>query len=348
MHDSQLEHHYRDREGIAGPGDMTGARWCFVWRDTSRLLLLITLYPAAVVAQVPLPDWTATEEMRIDGRAEDLTSINWVAVSQHGDIAIAQPQDHRVLFYSRDGKLIGKFGRLGEGPGEFRGVGPLRWIGDTLQVYDYALRRSTWVRPGGSVVRTVRDASPVSAGPSDPVPCVNQGGGRRLTNPFCARTVRNAAVDSSLFSIIAQSTPTSTRGRYTITVLRRNGDTVFSESLTAPSVRIPKWYSDSMIDVMTALRGPDARAFFQRTMPAYFQPVRVVFFGTDGTIWVMYWAEPRGGTGEYLVLDANGKALATVSLPRTLVLQGVSRSTVWGVLTDDDGVDSVVRYHVRH
>jgi hypothetical protein len=102
-----------------------------------------------------------------------------------------------------------------------------------------------------------------------------------------------------------------------------------------------------MTDLMARRMGPDAKAFYQETMPSYFPPVQFAFVGTDGTTWLMYWAAPGAATRQYVVLGSNGDPLATVVLPKSVLPQVISRHVMWGVLTDADGIDSVVRYRVQ-
>lgn len=59
-----------------------------------------------------------------------------------GNIAIADRGLYEVRVYSRQGRLIGKSGRRGEGPGDFVNVTRLwRGAGDTLMVFDMAQKR---------------------------------------------------------------------------------------------------------------------------------------------------------------------------------------------------------------
>jgi hypothetical protein len=89
-------------------------------------------------------------DLTIDGDKEDLVGISWMAVSRSGLIAITQEQDHAVRLYSPAGRQVARIGREGGGPGEFRDVGALGWVGDTLWVWDHALERLAYVLPDGT------------------------------------------------------------------------------------------------------------------------------------------------------------------------------------------------------
>jgi hypothetical protein len=79
----------------------------------------------------------AIEEVRIHGVAADLVPVpfGWqrgIAIARDGSITVAQPQDNTIRFFSVAGTERGRFGRAGDGPGEFRRLGGLGWLGDTL------------------------------------------------------------------------------------------------------------------------------------------------------------------------------------------------------------------------
>ena len=65
-----------------------------------------------------------------------------------------EPQDSRVRVYDSTGNLVTMVGRSGEGPGEFRSVGPVFWAADTLVVWDVELNRGTYLLTDGTLVRT--------------------------------------------------------------------------------------------------------------------------------------------------------------------------------------------------
>ncbi len=134
-----------------------------------------------LIAQGVAPRGILTRDLRIDGYAADLTRVGYLVVARDGTIIVGQPQDATLLYFAQDGHLLGKFGRSGAGPGEFRRPITLGWVGDTLWVYDVDLLRLTLIFPSRQLLRTVR--VPTSVGPrqsvTEPVPAVQP--------PFSAR-----------------------------------------------------------------------------------------------------------------------------------------------------------------
>jgi hypothetical protein len=105
-------------------------------------------------AQRPLQ---AVRDLTIDANTNNLSAVTEVVVSRTGVIAVLQHQDMLIRFFSPSGALLGTFGRDGGGPGEFRSMGWIGWIGDTLHVEDSGLKRTTFVGPNLKLVRTVPD-----------------------------------------------------------------------------------------------------------------------------------------------------------------------------------------------
>lgn len=101
-----------------------------------------------------------TEELRIDGRDHTLVpfaqpSDAAIAIAEDGTVAIAQPLEMRIRFFSPDGDSTSSVGRIGEGPGEFLNVGRIGWLGDSLWVYDQRLSRVSIFTPQLKFARTI-------------------------------------------------------------------------------------------------------------------------------------------------------------------------------------------------
>lgn len=82
-------------------------------------------------------------------------------------------------------------------------------------------------------------------------------------------------------------------------------------------------------------------------MPQFGPPFTQVKLGLDDTIWL---ARAAGADAqEWLVFDGRGEPLGRVALPppQRFVLGAASRAHVWGIVSDRDGVPSIVRYRVQ-
>ncbi|HQW66021.1 MAG TPA: hypothetical protein PLJ23_03220, partial [Gemmatimonadales bacterium] len=126
---------------------------------TQSLLLGVLLAPFPLSSQqvtgAPLPKMTAVPDIRISPEQHDLTDVGFIAWARDGSIAIGQAQDQAIRYFNAQGDPIGRIGRSGEGPGEFRMMLRAGWLGDTLWVFDNMLRRVTLIAPPIRLLRSL-------------------------------------------------------------------------------------------------------------------------------------------------------------------------------------------------
>lgn len=129
-----------------------------------KLLVASITFTAFSVAdaQGAPPKLKLVEELRIDGAALDISGIGDMVLRPGGGVVIVEPQDFRLRFFDGAGKEIAKFGRRGEGPGEFsmgNQISPIQapvqlgLLGDTIWAFNAS--RFALISPDGKLVRTV-------------------------------------------------------------------------------------------------------------------------------------------------------------------------------------------------
>jgi hypothetical protein len=131
-------------------------------------VLSICPSPGFSEAQTPSRAGRIERSFRIDGNEHELHNIQWVAVHRDGTVALAHSGDGLIRYFSIDGRPIARFGRIGDGPGEFRATFVGGWKGDSLWVFDNRRRAVTIVAPDmktsrrftlQGVIPTERDAT---------------------------------------------------------------------------------------------------------------------------------------------------------------------------------------------
>jgi hypothetical protein len=135
-----------------------------------------------------------TEDLRLDATAEDFPRVSAVVVGPREQIVVLVPNEMEFRVYDRTGKKIGKFGRTGSGPGEFRGVGAIGYVGDTIWIHDYTLQRVSWFGPDFKLLRTEPTPQPQVAG--SVIPEGNRSGAR--FSPFLITGDRSMIGDASV------------------------------------------------------------------------------------------------------------------------------------------------------
>ena len=84
-----------------------------------------------------------------------LTAVGSVIEDGAGNVIVTQPADKALLIFNASGSLKNRIGRAGDGPGEFRSLGALTLLGDTVIVPDAAARRLTLYVGDSLVTRRV-------------------------------------------------------------------------------------------------------------------------------------------------------------------------------------------------
>lgn len=89
------------------------------------------------------PELTLVEELRLGSFDDPDAGFSWIGgvdVDRDRRIFVAESQDVEIRIYDWDGRALGRFGRRGEGPGEFRHMGAMGVTGDTVWVIEGGLR----------------------------------------------------------------------------------------------------------------------------------------------------------------------------------------------------------------
>jgi hypothetical protein len=372
-------------------------------------LLLQACASSAPVAQRATLRGILARDLRIDGYAADLSRVSGIAVAPDGTILVGQPEDGTILSYAPDGRRLGRFGRPGAGPGEFRRLTTLGWVGDTLWAVDMDLLRLTLIFPARQLLRTIR--LPTSIIPprpaTGPVPKLEspwlgvplpggdllvqadiRGGkqpppydaelqdkdgvyarvsadgayrhlllaysvfgeqckwGPTLFIPQCPRPQRDFADDRSTV-VTAETSVTGTKDNsYCVTLMRINGDTVFSRRYPFAGVPITKRVVDSIRARLLSQATSTEKRSAIRTVPfpPVYPPIKNVRVGRDGTTWIGLRETAAGRP--WIVLDSVGTPIGELVLPHGVVLWVADRKTIWAVEWDADDMNSIVRYQI--
>ncbi len=132
------------------------------------------------------------------------------------------------------------------------------------------------------------------------------------------------------------------------------GDTLRERKLALTPRIIPKAIRDSVIDsfaraavVTNMVANIDRGRVFaseQLRLPRTFPPASDMIAATDGHLWIR--TSPAGSEVTWLVLDGEGRAVATVDVPGNLRVHFITGTTLWGVRHDEFELPYVVSYRI--
>ena len=100
---------------------------------------------------------TVEQELRLGSVDDSENALTWfrsLVVGPDGRIFTAHPMENAVKLHDAQGNLVRTVGREGEGPGEFKNVGTMGLIGDTLWVMDFSTYRLSFFDLDGGLIGT--------------------------------------------------------------------------------------------------------------------------------------------------------------------------------------------------
>ncbi|MES2304941.1 MAG: hypothetical protein V4558_05515 [Gemmatimonadota bacterium] len=335
-----------------------------------------------------------------------LVEVNGVRLLSNGGIAVASGGEKSVLFFDKRGVEVGRTGRAGSGPGEFRSVHLVGTSSDSLLIWDAQLDRATLISPDGKVVRRFalarRDTSAATRFGFVPAGIFGDGtlllsgrsgaatgdksGWRRDTIPLRRASALGtigapivtvpgsealAVISKKFVSIIERPfgnrTVIATRGTSTLVgtgnidgvmVYDSIGRMVSSYRVDRARRLIPQ--SDLAAlgfqqgeqlrqlppDFANELRRLYSEIGVPATLPATYQMV----VDATGAIWLRDDVGPIMRDSippRWTVLDAEGRWLGAITLPRRFELHQITADRVVGVIRDENDVEYVRVYRLK-
>lgn len=172
--------------------------------------------------------------------------------------------------------------------------------------------------------------------------------------PFVVSPMTTISQNAEHLARVVPLQTSSAGGTVSVTLMKSTGDTVFHTVFPYRGVSIPKAVRDSAIAAELKGDGPQTEgpsnarqqfhAIAKRRTPLMYSGATFVVLGLDSTVWVGLHPTPEGQ--KVLVFNAKGVAVATVVLPKRSTLRQATARQIWVTETDDDGLNSVVRYRV--
>ncbi len=122
--------------------------------DSAGIAIVTSAVPVRVDSIGPEPAW------RVVASADDATPVlfdvsDFTAMAS-GGVVVANAGSHQVVAIGADGRERWRFGRRGEGPGEFSGTVSLATLGDTVLAFDFNTRRLVRITPEGALASVMQ------------------------------------------------------------------------------------------------------------------------------------------------------------------------------------------------
>jgi hypothetical protein len=301
--------------------------------------------------------------------------IQHVAVGPSGRLAWTDGRPGQIMV--RDGRRrVRAAGRSGAGPGEFRTIASLGWSGDTLWAGDgsvprvqffndtggfldgvTAVTRAAWApRPGGHIVgfaprrlasdlpfavlrqSAKQEIDSIATWAMVPAPRVRlaNGGPRGSPQPFEAETVVGASPDYGTF---CGARPDGSAWR--LECVNDAGVSIKQVRLSLTGRELTTVLFDSLVTIFSQGRDrADVRR--QLTRPRTLPAINDIKVADNGDVWLQR-THSHERMGTWQRVTRSGLEAQEISIaPLTRVLL-VTADTAWGVRSDADGLETLMR-----
>jgi len=291
--------------------------------------------------------------------------ISSVAVSDDGTIFVLDQKDKNVKVFDRDGKFLSKFGKAGEGPGEFsRPISIHCTARDEIIVVDRS-RRLTFLKLNGEFVRTLSagslylmDARPDSKGNFFVYRLAMEEENPR----YELRKVDGGLKD--LFAVESSPMPNTERDGFNpfFAVLRwalLSGDRIVCGWAENYELRIhdaagrlvrkiqmdPNLVPISKEDIDERTEGVPPALVQTMKIPKHYPAFRYIETDDEDRIYVMTWERPPGRNGFYFdVFDREGRYIVRIVLP--VIMPLIRKGRLYAAEETAEGYPVLKRYKV--
>jgi len=160
-------------------------------------------------------------------------------------------------------------------------------------------------------------------------------------------TLWDVSTDGSRIVVIATALTGVDSGTYRVIALGEKGDTIYTRKFPFAPVARSQASIDSVRSRVNRIPSgarsiEDARDAMVKDLPWAYAPIEFLVVGRDQSVWIGL--RPSTTDRTWVVLDASGASLGTLSLPKDFVVRAADRQRVWGFERDADRVTALVRY----
>lgn len=137
-----------------------------------------------------------------------------------------------------------------------------------------------------------------------------------------------------------------------VTLIGFEGDTLFTSDIPYTPSPLPSDRVDSAVRAIAERMSRFSEGRIREAVyhPSHVPPIGGVSAGSDGTIWLRRFDPVETETGdrmvEWWILDAGGEPLARALTPLNLRVRAIDSDAMWGVESDELGVQYIVRYRL--
>ena len=334
---------------------------------------MYTVHPQEQVVRVFEPDGTLRRVIggRGDGPGEfqNLAEIGWIADT----LWVLDYNGYRFTQFDASGELLGSFSVPFEMDSEVPGAQPPRarellWDGTLVggpPAFSHQIASGELTHDLPMIMtrdgRVTDTLPPIAFGRNlwaITDPDAPERGGMYRPQPYADGPLWAFAARRRAVIVVDREAPTVADGAtFAVSLISFEGDTLFQRSYPYEPVPTRQEVADSILGEVAEMIGErgflgatssTARAWAELGLyrPKFRPPVEAMIVADDGSIWLSRGTTGGGGSVQWLVLDEDGRPLASVDLPSGLTLLTVSPPALWATERDEFDVPYLVRFTV--
>jgi hypothetical protein len=298
------------------------------------------------------------------GEFASITRVGW-----HGDsMWVSDASLRRVSWFTADGTLIRTVANpaVSDKPVSGSVTERVLHMTPTYVMSDGALAGNAFLAPRGAATRRISGSAFVRVSETGDVSVIARlsqytaderffmsYAGLANPIPFVVAPTYVVSSDAAYRAHLEPLQTSDAGGTVSITLVRSTGGAVYHTSFAYRGVPIPKAVRDSAIAAELlgeVTEGPSNlrqqfHAIAKRKTPHIYPGASFIVLGLDNSVWVGVGPTPDGQ--KVLMLgQPKGVAVFHVILPKGSTLRQATARHIWVTETDDDGLNSVVRYRV--
>jgi hypothetical protein len=151
-----------------------------------------------------------------------------------------------------------------------------------------------------------------------------------------------ASIDGNYVTIARAPLSGPDMGTVQVALMRAGGDTVYAKRFPAWMQPIAAHVVDSAFTELA--RRPYASRLTGIVRPEIYPPTEYLRVARDGAVLIAFYT--TGTERDFLLIDPQGRPVASLRLPNAVRVHQIEGSMLWGTVRNADGVDSVVRYRI--
>lgn len=165
-----------------------------------------------------------------------------------------------------------------------------------------------------------------------------------LPVPYCEQSLYIHSSDANRIAVVSATGQDNRSARLSIAIVGATGGTSATSQVRVERIALEAWRADSAKKLLRKQFERDPMALDRLSkvrLPRYLPLVRRGLFSTEGNLWLEFWSSDATHR-RWLVFNSSGQPTGSITLPENILIQAVSRSSVFATVRSDLDEESLI------